>query len=113
MALTTLFSGNLTIPAGNTQTPVFKPPQGFSTIDILMDADPFPTGTTTITIFMSFDGGTTFPSSASMTWDAPHTFPPQFAHRVQMSFSIEGANRAKVQTSAPAMFTTATTISAE
>lgn len=111
-AATTLFSGDINFPSGDFETGVFTPPAGFSEVDVVMNADPFPTGTTTVTIFMSFDGGATFPSSASMTWIAPHTFPAKFAHIVKFGFSIAGANKTKISSNAPAAFTTNTVINA-
>jgi hypothetical protein len=110
---TMLFSGILPISAGEKDTPVFQPPQGFETIFVSMDADQFPAGTTTLSILLSFDGGNTFPSSNIVTWTAPHTFPAKFAHKVNFSFSLAGANRAKVHSSSPSAFSTQTDISAQ
>lgn len=117
--MTILFQGNRQIQAGIKESPVLAIPQNIKQpgdafqLVISMVWDNFPTGTTGIDVFLSFDGGVTFPASAGGTWDMPHTFrgaPPHFA---TIGFSLgpnDNPTHAKYRTNAPSTFTTQVTI---
>jgi len=118
--MTILFQGNRTIQAGVTDSPVLAVPQNIKqpgqafqlTIDMVWDN--FPNGITTIEIFFSFDGGVTFPASASNTYDMPHTFRGPPPHLASIGYSLgpnDNPTHAKYRTDAPAQFTTQVTIS--
>jgi hypothetical protein len=119
--MTILFQGNRTIPAGQSESSVLPVPQNIKQpgqalqVQLSLVWDDFPTGTTAIDIFLSLDGGVTFPRSAGGTWVMPHEFrgmPPHFA---VIGFSLgvnDNVTHAKYVTNAPAQFTTQVTITA-
>lgn len=119
--MTILFQGNRTIPAGPDESTVFPVPQNIKQagqalqVQLALVQDNFPTGTTAIQIFLSLDGGLTFPRSGGGTWIMPQEFrgsPPHFA---VIGFSLgadDNVTHAKYATNAPAQFTTQVTIAA-
>ncbi len=118
--MTRLFSGPISFPAGANETAALPIPAGIKqsgvplTVNVSMDADPFPAGTTTILILLSLDGGLTYPRSGGGSFINPHNF-GRFAHVWPLGFSLgpdDSPTHAKVSTDAPAAFTTATTIDA-
>jgi hypothetical protein len=117
--MTILFQGNRTIPAGLNESNVFPIPQNIKQLKqalelkVSMVWDDFPNGITSIEIFLSMDGGVTFPKSASGTYDMPRTFkgpPPHFAYIGFSLSEFESPTHAKYVTNAPAQFTTQVTI---
>lgn len=119
--MTTLFQGNRTIPSGQAESSVLPVPQNIKQpgqslqVQLSLVWDDFPTGTTAIDIFLSLDGGLTFPRNAGGTWVMPHEFrgnPPHFA---VIGFSLgvnDTVTHAKYVTNSPTQFTTQVTITA-
>ena len=106
--MTTLFTGNLSIPSGSRDFGPFAVSNGMTQATITFDGTVFPVGVTTITILFSFDGGVTFPGSASGTYNGPASsrFP-----NYRLSFDIvQQPTNVKINTNAPSAFTTATTV---
>jgi hypothetical protein len=114
---TQVFSGPVSFQAGVTETPTVNVPANgkIQSVEIVMDADPFPTGNTDIEILLSNDGGATFPPERvfKVTWIAPHDF-GKLGHFVNMLINLSKpdfiANKAKARITAPAAFTTNVTI---
>ena len=117
--MTILFQGNRQIQAGINESPVLSVPQNIKQpgeafqLVISMVWDDFPTGTTGIDVFLSFDGGLTFPASAGGTWEMPHFFKGPAPHFAEIDFDL-GANdnptHAKYRTNDPSKFNTQVTI---
>ena len=117
--MTILFQGNRQIQAGINESPVLAVPQNIKQpgeafqLVISMVWDDFPPGTTAIDVFLSFDGGVTFPASAGGTWDMPHFFKGPAPHLAQLGFSLgpnDNPTHAKYRTNTPAKFNTQVTI---
>ena len=75
--MTILFQGNRIIRAGADESSVIPVPQNIKQpgqsleVKISLVWDDFPTGTTSIEMLLSMDGGATFPRSAGGTWPMP------------------------------------------
>lgn len=115
--MTILFQGTLNAPQGPRESPVFNVPnikQPGVSLDIKVSfvAENFPAGTTTITLFISLDGGFSY-RSASMTTINPATFRGPPPHFWVMTFGL-GPNdiptHAKFSTDAPQAFSTQATL---
>jgi hypothetical protein len=115
---TPVFSGPVNFQAGPNETPPVNVPANgkIQSVEIVFDADPFPVGDTNIVVFLSNDGGLTYPPERSfpITWTAPHNF-GKLGHFVNMLINLSRpefiANKAKARVTAPAAFTTNVTIS--
>ena len=82
-------------------------------VTVLMGAANFPTGTTTIQIELSEDGGVTFPFVASQSMDRPPA--PRAGSNESITFSLgadDDPTHARVTTIAPSQFSTSVTITA-
>lgn len=119
-ATSTLFSGNVSFPVGFNESNAFnvsgKKQQGLP-LDLMIQVESaaFPAGRTTLTIFFSFDGGLTFPASASMGVDGPIQPGPKVPLFQDMTYS-RGADdvptHAKYASDAPSAFTAQVIVSA-
>ena len=117
--MTTLFQqANHVFPAG-LDTNTFAIPSNVKqlgvamNITVLMGAANFPTGTTSIQIELSEDGGVTFPFVASQSMDRPPA--PRAGSNESISFSLgvdDDPTHARVTTNAPTQFSTSVTITA-
>src|SRR4051812_44914644 len=116
--MTILFQGTLNSPQGLRESPVFNVPANIKQPGISLDikasfvAENFPNGTTTITLFISIDGGNTY-RSASTTVIMPATFRGPPPHFWFLTFGL-GPNdvptHAKFSTDAPQAFSTQATL---
>lgn len=118
--MTTFFDGSLSSPKGLRESnvlalsPNIKQPGLPLTIKTSFGAEQFPNGTTTITIFISTDGGNMY-QSASMTVEMPHTFRGPAPHFWTMTYELgpdDQPTHAKYSIDAPAAFQTAVKIDA-
>jgi len=85
-------------------------------VRITLGAEAFPNGTTTLTVFLSLDGGATFPRSASMTVVMPVVFRGPAPHFWFMGFSLgpnDNPTHVKFSTNVPTQFTTSVLLEAE
>ncbi len=105
--MTILVNQNVNIPQGSHDFGPFNTSTKAALIE--MDGTVFPVGVTTITLLFSFDGGTTFPSSASGTYNgpAPAKFP---TYRLGFELGAQPTN-VQANTDAPSAFTTHVTLS--
>src|SRR5262245_11982796 len=85
--MTVLFSGNLNVPSGQT-TGASTAATGAKRIKISMDCNAFPTGTTTLEIQISTDGGATFPFIAIGTYVGPAAIPARFEQLYHLEYSV-------------------------
>lgn len=118
--MTILFQGTLNAPQGFRESTVrtvnsnLKQPGVALTIKAAFVAENFPNGISTITLFISTDGGNTY-RSASMTVEMPHSFRGPPPHFWTMTFELshdDQPTHAKFSTDAPSAFSTPVTLEA-
>lgn len=119
--MSTLFTGSLSVVAGQksyTPLPVSGGIQGLGKslqVSIVMTGTAFPTGTTTLTIGLSTDGGATY-REASGSYTAP--FPPGKGGGVPnqtLGFTVGDTTtvtHVRLSTDAPSTFTLPVTVTA-
>lgn len=116
--MTVVFSGSRSFPAGNFQSPTFavnKQLAHAQRIRVLMEAEQFPVGVTSVEIFLSTDGGATF-KSASMTVVMPAQFkgPPPHFWMLEWGFlPDQPGTHARYEVTSPSAFTTNVTVETE
>lgn len=110
--MTVLFDKTIPIQAGLHESAVFDIPAQFQQpgqqIKVSMGAEQFPDGTTSISVFISTDGGNSYRSAAT-TVDMPTTFRGAPPHFWNIGFALgenEIPTNAKYATDAPAAFST-------
>lgn len=82
-------------------------------LDLVLDGDSFPTGTTQITAEFSFDGGVTW-RGASTSCVMPRTWPTGKPHVFGISYSFDTGGyptHARASVNAPSAFSTNVTLS--
>lgn len=96
------------IPQGTTLLGPFQVPAGFTGAKVSLSADGWPDGTYTVTMFLSADGGLTFPISQSTSFTSPFNFPLGKSHVCWLEHSRFDIvpTHAQVQIDAPAPFNT-------
>lgn len=116
--MTILFQGNLNSPQGPRESPVFVVPSNIKQPGVSLGikasfvAENFPVGTTTITLFISIDGGNTY-RSASTTVVMPATFRGPAPHFWFLTFELgpeDVPTHTKFFTNAPQAFATPATL---
>jgi hypothetical protein len=118
--MTILFQGTVAFLAGAHESAVFPVPGGIKqpgvalNVKLSLQGDNLPAGTTTVTVFISTDGGATY-RSASMTIDAPRTYRGSPPHWEMLGYEI-GADdvptHAKFSYDVPSAFSTAVKLEA-
>lgn len=118
--MTILFQGNRTIPSGPNESSVLPVPQSIKQpgksleVKLRLGWAAFPAGVTAIDIFLSMDGGATFPRNAGGTW-GPRPNDPKSPTEAVIGFSLgpnDNPTHAKYRTDASAQFTTLVIIEA-
>src|ERR1051326_2870820 len=111
----------LTIPAGVNHQVVpipknVKQPDEALQIEVLMDAAPFPTGSTNIVLEFSEDGGGTYPPERSFNaGDFVRPPAPRLGSFEEFSFAMDPGfdpTHVRVTTNAPSQFSTRTIVNA-
>lgn len=104
-----LFSGPIVVAAGITDSAVFPVPNGVRSAQASLPADPVPLGAS-CEIFFSYDGGLTFPRSASTTRPTGF-FPRDLLHLWTMRYqTADQPTHVKVRIDTPSNFSSVLTI---
>lgn len=113
--MTILFQGNRTFAAGLSESPTFTVPAQFQVpglevqIQFSTPTD-LPNGLTTVTIFFSFDGGSTFegnPTAINIPGDLSTIHGSTIPIRFSYALGGRTADHVKYSVDTPAQFTTA------
>jgi hypothetical protein len=100
------FSGQITFPAGVTDSPVVVVPPGVTGCDISLTVGGWPVGTYQLDVMLSQDGGLTFPLAASITMPSPPITFRNAPYHLHFDVPAAISTHDKGRITAPASFTT-------